>query len=63
MFEYKVINYVLKSGFTMNKFNPSVFEEELNKLGLEGWELVNAVPQAEGYGATKSITLFLKREK
>lgn len=63
MFEYKVINYVLKSGFTMNKFNSQAFEEELNKLGLEGWELVNAIPQAEGYGATKAITLFLKREK
>lgn len=55
-FEYKTLYYKLPlmKGFE-NK------DEELNKLGREGWECVNASPITAA-GSTNAMVYVLKRE-
>jgi len=38
-------------------------EQILNDLGSQGWELVELLPIAQGYGATRSIYAIFKRQK
>lgn len=59
--EYKTESYV-PSGFVGGKVNLSEFNNELNRLGHEGWELVNAVSVALDYGRTRKILIIFKRE-
>ena len=58
--EYKVL--VLQARILKQEF---AGVEELNKLGMEGWELVAVVPmvvQLGLTGATPQVRCFLKRE-
>jgi hypothetical protein len=41
---------------------PQEFVEQLNWLGQEGWELVQAVPLAIGAGMTERVVFVLKRQ-
>jgi len=40
--EYKVVTLRLKRKFFSGQFDAQALQEELNKFGQEGWELVNA---------------------
>ncbi|MDD5934015.1 MAG: DUF4177 domain-containing protein [Clostridiales bacterium] len=60
--EYKTI-YTDAKGFFGGKVNFSEFEEELNKLGAQGWELVSSVPSAQSYGSTRWIISIFKRKR
>lgn len=39
------------------------FQNELNRLGEEGWELVSGISTTQGSGSSKSIVCILKRKK
>ena len=54
-FEYKIIKVAI--------YKEKKFEEELNRWGKEGWELVNTLSKASGFGTTTSLFLIFKREK
>ena len=61
-YEYKVI--LLQTGFRQKKGGER-WEEELNRLGKEGWELVEVIPmhvQLGFAGSTPQIRCFLKRK-
>ncbi len=58
-YEYKVIALQTKT------FKKENWEEELNKLGKEGWKLVAVIPMHVelGFaGATPQVRCFLKRK-
>lgn len=38
------------------------FMNGLNKLGAEGWELINSVPSNEGFGHTRKTVYIFKRK-
>lgn len=38
--EYKVVPLTTKRNFVSGQFDADALENELNKFGLEGWELV-----------------------
>lgn len=59
MWEYLVINKEVRGGIMDGYKSP---ESELNKLGEEGWELVNAVNIFFGRGS-KEVMFIFKREK
>lgn len=63
MYEYKVVTVDINPGFNKPKIDDKSIEIMMNKLGQDGWELVNAVPNAGGYGHLQSHTLYFKREK
>jgi len=50
---------VTRENFNLVEGRPNIVEY-LNKLGAEGWELVNCF--ASEYGETKTSYYFLKRE-
>jgi len=60
-YEYKTLTTDAK-GFLGGKVNKDTFENELNKLGLQGWELVNSVATAQNYGSTRWIISVFKRK-
>ena len=63
MFEYKVLTLKIDPGFDTPRIDDKEIQKAINRLGSEGWELVNVVPNAGGYGHLKSHTLYFKRTK
>ena len=60
-FEYKILSTDAK-GFLGGKVDNDTFNNELNKLGMQGWELVNTVAMAQSYGSTRWLTSIFKRK-
>lgn len=58
--EYKTI-YFSKNTFFSGKPDMEVLQEQLNELGKEGWELVNAAPHFV-LGRGKGLVLILKKQ-
>ncbi len=62
-YEYKTVFTDSKGIFGMGgKIDQTTYQNELNELGLEGWELVNTVASAQDYGSTKTIISIFKRK-
>jgi hypothetical protein len=62
--EYKIINSKIKSkGFISSEPDTHSFEQALNDLGKQNWELVScSLPQIEGLGR-HHIQAVLKRPR
>ncbi|MDL2274009.1 DUF4177 domain-containing protein [Oscillospiraceae bacterium OttesenSCG-928-G22] len=58
-FEYFTLVYDTK-GLSGGKVEPD-FQDRLNELGSEGWELVNSVATNQGNGFTRCIVAIFKR--
>jgi len=64
--EYKSLEFSLEPGkgiLGTFKLNLSKFDEEMNQMGEEGWELVNTMTTSEGRGTTTQIVSVFKRLK
>ena len=61
-FEYKTLFTDAKGGVLGGKVDQSAFQNELNALGLHGWESVNTVAAAHSYGCTRWIISVFKRK-
>lgn len=60
-FEYKTL-FTDAKGALGGKVNQYEYQNELNKLGSQGWELVSAVAAAQSYGSTRWIISVFKRK-
>ena len=60
-FRYKTYIYN-PTGFTGGHVDEREFEDELNRLGSDGWELVSAVSSNAGNGYTREIVCILKKK-
>lgn len=60
-YEYKTL-FTDAKGVFGGKLDQSVFQNELNELGLQGWELINSVASAQSYGSTRWIISIFKRK-
>ena len=49
-------------GIMGGKVDANDFQNKLNKLGLEGWELVSSVSTNQGNGFTRSIVSIFKKK-
>ena len=58
--EYKTIK-VDTTGFTGGKFDQNSFEQILNGLGQQGWELTSAFDTNQEMGASRHVIAILKR--
>ncbi|WP_391572187.1 DUF4177 domain-containing protein [Cohnella sp.] len=61
--EYKSLEFSIepRKGFLgVYKLNLSKFDEEMNQIGEEGWELVNTLTTSDGRGTTTQIVVFQK---
>lgn len=61
-YEYYTFVYNTK-GFWGGQIDVSQFQDELNRLGNEGWDLVNSVSTSQNQGVSKSIICIFKRKK
>lgn len=60
-FEYHTFIYETE-GFTGGKVDLKIFQDELNRLGSKGWELVSSVSTNAGNGYTRCIVSIFKRK-
>lgn len=61
-YEYKIISTDAK-GFLGGKVDIARFEDQINLLGDEGWELIETVASNQDAGSTRYIVSIFKREK
>ena len=61
-FEYKTL-FTDAKGVLGGKVDQVTFQNDLNELGLQGWELVNTVSANQSYGSTRWIISIFKRKK
>ncbi len=59
-FEYKTL-FTDAKGVFGGKVDQYTFQNELNELGTQGWELVSTVAAAQSYGSTRWVISILKR--
>lgn len=60
--EYRSIKVNTK-GFTGGILEVSDFNDELNMLGEEGWELVSCFTTNRSYGESREVISVFKRKK
>ncbi len=60
-FEYKTL-FTDTKGVFGGKVDKYSFQNELNELGSQGWELVSTVATAQSYGNTRWVISVLKRK-
>ncbi len=61
IFEYKTF-FTDAKGVLGGRVDQNTFQNELNELGRQGWELVNTVAAAQSYGSTRWIISIFKRK-
>jgi hypothetical protein len=59
-FEYK--EFTVKTKGIVSAKIADTFLNQLNDYGKDGWELIQAVPFAQAYGRTSSVTFIMRRE-
>ena len=59
-YEYKVVKVPMK-GIFKRDIDPSL-NATLNSEGNDGWQLVNSITQAEGFGESNQAVLIFMRE-
>lgn len=60
--EYTTLKFKLK-GLVGGKLDEALFDEELNRLGNLGWELVNCFAVNEGQGSSRDAVAVFKRKR
>lgn len=58
--EYRTVKYKT-GGFLGGKIDEQEFEDVLNKLGYDGWELVSCFDTSQAQGASRDIIAIFKR--
>lgn len=58
--EYRTVKYKT-GGFLGGKIDEQEFEDMLNKLGYEGWELISCFDTSLGQGASRDVVAIFKR--
>lgn len=49
-------------GWDGGRMDTEAFDDELNELGADGWELVSCFSTTRGYGKTREVVSVLKRK-
>jgi hypothetical protein len=59
--EYTTVIFETSTWIFAGKLDGQKFNERLNRLGEEGWELVSAFPTSLIEGGTRDVVAVLKR--
>lgn len=62
VWEYKTLK-IKTGGFLGGKVDEKAFEDELNLLGMDGWELVSCFDTSLSGQTTDVISVFKRRKK
>ncbi len=61
--EYKTLKFSAIHGFFGGKVDDVTMNLQLNELGEQGWELVNTIVTAMGYGTSRDVIAIFKKQK
>ena len=61
-YEYQTFIYTTKGFLSGGKVDGDTFNEALNNLGRDGWDLIKVVDTNHGTGTTESLVCIFKRE-
>ena len=61
--EYKTVQLAAQDWFLGGKVDYEKFEAMLNRLGRDGWELVNAFDTNKAHGQTRDVVAVFKRPR
>lgn len=61
--EYRTIKFPASGGFLGGRIDTETFNQRINELGEQGWELVSTFATNMGYGWSRELMAVLKREK
>ena len=61
--EYKTLEFEAKGFWVGGKVDSAKMNDEFNKAGMDGWELVSMVNTNQYQGASRKIIAVLKRKK
>lgn len=59
--EYHTLKLETTGWFAGGKLDDAKLNEHMNKLGLQGWELVSAFDTNQAYGQSKDVVAIFKR--
>lgn len=62
IWEYKGIEFD-STGFAGGLLDLDKFNESLNEVGRDGWELVSCMTTNQSHGATRKIVAVFKRKR
>jgi hypothetical protein len=60
--EYKTLEFAT-TGWTGGLLDVNIFNESLNNVGKDGWELVNCFDTNQAQGASRKVIAVFKRQK
>ncbi len=63
IWEYKTLEFSTKGFWVGGILDTMSFNDELNKAGKDGWELVSLVNTNQHQGASRKIIAVFKKEK
>ena len=58
--EYKTVKFKT-SGLMGGKFDDNKLNNEMNQLGIQGWELVSSFSTSQSFGESRDIVLIFKK--
>ena len=60
---YQTVKLEAKGWFVGGKIDEAMLDEHMNRLGINGWELVSGFSTTQTSGQTRDIILIFKRER
>jgi hypothetical protein len=61
--EYKTIKFFTKGFFTGGKLDLKEFDNELNTMGSQGWDLISCFDTSQHQGSSKEVICVFKRRR
>jgi hypothetical protein len=61
--EYRTLKFGTTTSWSGGKFDTDMFNQKLNELGEEDWELVSIFDTNYGQGATRDVVAVFKRSR
>ena len=58
--EYKTVKFKT-SGLMGGKLDDTKLNNEMNQLGIQGWELVSSFSTSQSFGESRDIVLIFKK--
>ncbi|GKS12572.1 DUF4177 domain-containing protein [Paenibacillus chitinolyticus] len=61
--EYQTLKFFTKGFFVGGKLDLDEFDQELNEMGVQGWELISCFDTSQHQGSSKEVICVFKRKR
>ncbi|MFS0839517.1 DUF4177 domain-containing protein [Paenibacillus sp. UNC499MF] len=60
--EYQTLKFFTKGFFVGGKLDLDEFDQDLNEMGAQGWELISCFDTSQHQGSSKEVICVFKRK-